>query len=191
MAGEGMTEDADLYLLQDPCGAPGRLSPTLIDRGQGRRSAAGVLHAAQGVGTVLTRDPCSAWRAKRPSEDVGAPAIAPPMEGPTARWCGAAGAAGREEIERFTVVVRRRAGGGAALYPFIDERRRRWPCGSGAQHRRARLGEMLLRMERRARALGVERLFVLTTRTPTWFRSEVSGRRRRRTCRARSGRCTM
>jgi N-acetylglutamate synthase-like GNAT family acetyltransferase len=62
--------------------------------------------------------------------------------------------------------------GCAALYPFIDERAAEMACVAVVpEHRRAGLGEMLLkRIESRSRAIGVERLFVLTTRTSDWFR---------------------
>ena len=77
------------------------------------------------------------------------------------------------EIERFTVVEYDGVlVGCAALYPFIDERAAEMACVAVVpEHRRAGLGEMLLkRIESRARAIGVERLFVLTTRTSDWFR---------------------
>ena len=50
-------------------------------------------------------------------------------------------------------------------------RQRRVGAESVPEHRRAGLGEMLLkRIVSRSRAMGIERLFVLTTRTSDWFR---------------------
>ena len=171
-AGEGLTEDLDLYL---PCAIravrQGVGRAHLIDRDKD----GGLLlefFTPQGVGTVLTRDPLFRLR-EATIEDVGAlGSVIAPME--------ADGTLVRrsrerleEEVERFTVVEYDGVlVGCAALYPFIDERAAEMACVAVVpQHRRAGLGEMLLhRIESRSRALGVERLFVLTTRTADWFR---------------------
>ncbi|HQE37999.1 MAG: amino-acid N-acetyltransferase [Zoogloea sp.] len=170
--GEGLTEDLDLYL---PCAIravrQGVGRAHLIDRDKD----GGLLlefFTPLGVGTVLTRDPLFRLR-EATVEDVGAlSSVIAPME--------ADGTLVRrsrerleEEIERFTVVEYDGVlVGCAALYPFIDERAAEMACVAVVpEHRRSGLGEMLLkRIETRARAIGVERLFVLTTRTSDWFR---------------------
>mgnify|MGYP000237516818 CR=1 FL=1 len=171
-AGKGLTEDLDLYL---PCAIravrKGVGRAHLIDRDKD----GGLLlefFTPQGVGTVLTRDPLFRLR-EATIEDVGAlGSMIAPMEAD-----GTLVRRSRErleqEIERFTVVEYDGVlVGCAALYPFIDDRAAEMACVAVVpEHRRAGLGEMLLkRIEARARALGVERLFVLTTRTSDWFR---------------------
>jgi len=76
------------------------------------------------------------------------------------------------DVENFTVLEHDGViYGCAALYPYKEEQMAEMAClivnpewqGSGE-------GEILLRhMEARARAMGVKRLFVLTTRTSHWF----------------------
>ena len=171
-AGEGLTEDLDLYL---PCAIravrKGVGRAHLIDRDKD----GGLLlefFTPQGVGTVLTRDPLFRLR-EATVEDIGALAsVIAPMEAD-----GTLVRRSRErleaEVERFTVVEYDGVlVGCAALYPFIDERAAEMACVAVVpEHRRAGLGEMLLkRIESRSRAIGVERLFVLTTRTAHWFR---------------------
>lgn len=171
-ANEGLTEDLHYYL-------PG--SVRAVRRGVGRvhlidyDKDGGLLlefftHA--GVGTVVARDPLFRMR-EASVEDVGAlVALISPME--------AEGALVRrprelleQEVERFTlaehdgVLV-----GCAALYPFGDEGSAEMACLAVApEYRRAGLGDQLLRrLEKRARAMGLSRLFILTTRTSHWFR---------------------
>ena len=77
------------------------------------------------------------------------------------------------EIDKFTIIERDGLIiGCAALYCFMEEAMAEMACVAVVpEHRRSGLGEMLLkRIETRARAIGVERLFVLTTRTSDWFR---------------------
>jgi amino-acid N-acetyltransferase len=191
-AGEGLTEDLDLYL---PCAIravrKGVGRAHLIDRDKD----GGLLlefFTPQGVGTVLTRDPLFRLR-EATVEDIGALAsVIAPMEAD-----GTLVRRSRErleaEIERFTVVEYDGVlVGCAALYPFIDERAAEMACVAVVpEHRRAGLGEMLLkRIESRARAIGVERLFVLTTRTSDWFRERGFREAPPRSCPARSARCT-
>jgi amino-acid N-acetyltransferase len=61
--------------------------------------------------------------------------------------------------------------GCAALYPFGDEGAAELAClAVRPEHRRAGHGEALLgHIESRARRAGLQRLFVLTTRTAHWF----------------------
>jgi len=77
------------------------------------------------------------------------------------------------EIDRFSVVeYDNMLVGCAALYPFSDEKAAELAClAVTPEHQRSGLGEQLMqRIERRARRDGLERLFVLTTRTAHWFR---------------------
>ncbi len=76
------------------------------------------------------------------------------------------------EIERFHIVVRDGAIiGCAALYPFSDERMGELACVAiSNEYRGGARGDLLLEhIEDEARALGLEELFVLTTRTAHWF----------------------
>ncbi len=76
------------------------------------------------------------------------------------------------EIERFTVMERDgMTVACAALYPIHDERTAELAClAVHPEYRKGGRGDRLLEwMERRARKLGMVRLFVLTTRTAQWF----------------------
>jgi amino-acid N-acetyltransferase len=76
------------------------------------------------------------------------------------------------EIERFTVIERDGAIiGCAALYPFPDEAIGELACVAiNAAYQGGRRGDQLLEaIEDQARAQGLKRLFVLTTRTAHWF----------------------
>ena len=171
-AGQGMTEDLDLYL---PCAIravrAGVGRAHLIDRDKD----GGLLlefFTPEGVGTVITRDPLFRLR-EAGIEDVSAlSTMIAPMEAD-----GTLVRRSRErleqEIERFTVVEYDGVlVGCAALYPFIDDKAAEMACVAVVpEHREAGLGEMLLkRIESRARAMDIERLLVLTTRTSDWFR---------------------
>ena len=77
------------------------------------------------------------------------------------------------EIDHFTVVER----DGmilacAALYPFIDEKVSELAClAVHPDYRNQGRGDALLKyIERHSRQLGIQQLFVLTTRTAHWFR---------------------
>lgn len=77
------------------------------------------------------------------------------------------------EIDHFTVVER----DGmiiacAALYPFIDEKISELAClAVHSDYRKHGRGDALLKyIERQSRQLGIQQLFVLTTRTAHWFR---------------------
>lgn len=171
-AGQGLTEDLDLYL---PCAIravrKGVNRVHLIDRD---RDGALLLEffTHQGVGTVVSRDVLFRLR-EATVDDVGAlVSLLAPLEAD-----GTLVRRGRElleqEITRFSVVEHDgMLVGCAALYPFSDERAAELAClAVMAEYREAGLGEMLLRrMERRAREQSLEALFVLTTRTAHWFR---------------------
>jgi amino-acid N-acetyltransferase len=77
------------------------------------------------------------------------------------------------EIDRFTVIERDgTVVACAALYPFVAERMAELACVAvHPDYRGDHRGDNLLEnIERKARARGIERLFVLTTRTAHWFR---------------------
>lgn len=77
------------------------------------------------------------------------------------------------EIERFSVLERDGAIiGCAALYPFPEEGLGELACVAvEPQYRNSGRADALLRfIERQARDQGLQRLFVLTTRTAHWFR---------------------
>ncbi|MBP0047184.1 amino-acid N-acetyltransferase [Marinobacterium sp. AK62] len=76
------------------------------------------------------------------------------------------------EIERFTVVERDGAIiGCAALYPFAEDRIGELACVAiDGNYRGGQRGDRLLEaIEASAREMGLEQLFVLTTRTAHWF----------------------
>lgn len=124
-----------------------------------------------GVGTMITRNPVFRYR-DATSEDVPALiALIAPMEAD-----GTLVRRNRElleqEITRFILVEHDGVVvGSAALYPFSEERAGELACLAVApEYRRAGIGEELLRrIEARARAAGLEKLYVLTTRTAHWF----------------------
>jgi len=169
--GSGLTEDLHLYLphaLEAVRRGVGRAH--LIDRDlDGGLLLEFFTHA--GVGTLVTRDPIFRFRDARPEDVPALIALIAPMEAD-----GTLVRRDREllekEIERFLlveydgVVV-----GSAAIYPFSEERAAELACLAVApEFRRAGIGEELLhRIEARARAMGLERLYVLTTRTAHWF----------------------
>lgn len=171
-AGEGLTEDLDLYLPRAISAVRrGVARAHLIDRDlDGGLLLEFFTHT--GVGTVVSRDPLFRMR-EATVEDVGAlVAMISPMEAD-----GTLVRRGRElleqEISRFTVVEHDGVlVGCAALYPFSEENAAELAClAVTPEFRRAGLGDQLLRrLEQRARAQRFERLFVLTTRTAHWFR---------------------
>ena len=171
-AGEGLTEDLDLYL---PCAIravkKGVARCHLIDHDlDGGLLLEFFTHA--GVGTVVSRDPLFRLR-EATVDDVGAlVSLLAPLEAD-----GTLVRRGRElleqEITRFSVVEHDgMLVGCAALYPFSEAQAAELACLAVLpEHRQAGLGEMLLRrIERRAREQQLEALFVLTTRTAHWFR---------------------
>ena len=76
------------------------------------------------------------------------------------------------EIERFTLIERDGVViGCAALYPFADEKVGELACVVVASEYKggARGDELLRAVEKQARGQGLEKLFVLTTKTAHWF----------------------
>ena len=77
------------------------------------------------------------------------------------------------EIDHFTVVERDgMIIASAALYPFINEKVSELAClAVHPEYRNQGRGDALLKyIERQSRQLGIQQLFVLTTRTAHWFR---------------------
>lgn len=125
----------------------------------------------EGVGTVISRDPLANLR-EASVEDVGAiVGLIAPLEAD-----GTLVRRGREllemEVSRFSVLEHDGViMGCAALYPFSDEKAAELAClVVMPEYRRAGYGERIMQhIEDRARTAGLERLFVLTTRTAQWF----------------------
>ncbi len=76
------------------------------------------------------------------------------------------------EIDKFTIIIRDNLTiACAALYPFMDEKIGEMACVAvHPDYRSSSRGEMLLqRVALQARQMGLEKLFVLTTRSIHWF----------------------
>jgi amino-acid N-acetyltransferase len=129
------------------------------------------LFTRDGIGTLVTEE---SYETLRPAtiEDVGGIlALIAPLERD-----GSLIRRSREllemEIDRFSVVERDgMIVGSAALYPFPDEHLAEVACVAVSPDYRGRgRGDQLLKdMEAKGRRLGLQRLFVLTTRTAQWF----------------------
>ena len=127
-----------------------------------------------GIGTMVVPESLESLRVAVPEDVPGILSIIRPLE-----EAGALVKRDRAlieaEIENFSVIEHDRViFGCAALYPFPAERMGEMACvavstgtqGSGG-------GEVLLRhIEQRARAMGLDRLFVLTTQTTHWFQRQ-------------------
>lgn len=173
--GEWLSPDLKRYL---PCAV--RASR----RGVGRVHIIGydldgaVLHELfthDGVGTVVTRDPLDTLRDAKPDDIGGLVGLIGPLEDD-----GTLVHRPREllerEIGRFSVVEHDGViVGCAALYPYAEDGQRaktaELAClAVSPEHRRWGYGERLMQhIEMKAKAVGVKRLFVLTTRTTHWF----------------------
>jgi len=130
------------------------------------------LFTRDGVGTLITADIYEGLRPAAIDDVVGLVELIQPLEED-----GALVRRSRErlemEIDRFSVLERDGAIiGCAALYPFAEERLGELACVAvHPDYRNSGRAEMLLRrIERQARAQGLSRLFVLTTRAAHWFR---------------------
>lgn len=129
------------------------------------------LFTHDGVGSMVTREPLERIRQAR-VEDVGAllQFIAPlEADGTLVRR-------DREiletEVDRFSLVeYDGRLVGCAALYPFSEGKAGELAClAIDPVHRRGGLGERLMqRIEEQAKAAGIGKLYVLTTRAEHWF----------------------
>ena len=123
------------------------------------------------VGTVITRESLEILRDARPDDISGLVALIEPLE-----EIGALVRRSREllerEITRFSVVEHDGLiVGCAALYPYGDDQAELACVAVHPHYRRWGYGNQLIkRIETRARAVGIKRLFVLTTVTSHWFK---------------------
>ena len=129
------------------------------------------LFSRDGVGTIVTRESLEILRDARPDDISGLVALIEPLE-----ENGTLVRRSREllerEITRFSMLEHDGLiVGCAALYPYGDDQAELACLAVHPQYRRWGYGEQLLkRIETRARAVGIRRLFVLTTATAHWFR---------------------
>jgi len=129
------------------------------------------LFSRDGVGTIITRESLEILRDARPDDISGLVALIQPLEED-----GSLVRRSREllerEITRFSLVEHDGLiVGCAALYPYGDEQAELACVAVHPSYRRWGYGEQLMkRIETRARAVGVKRLFVLTTVTAHWFK---------------------
>jgi amino-acid N-acetyltransferase len=129
------------------------------------------LFSRDGVGTIITRESLELLRDARPDDISGLVALIAPLEED-----GTLVRRSREllerEITRFSMVEHDGLiVGCAALYPYGDDQAELACVAVHPNYRRWGYGEQLLKhVETRARALGIKRLFVLTTVTPHWFK---------------------
>lgn len=129
------------------------------------------LFSRDGVGTIITRESLEILRDARPDDISGLVALIEPLE-----EIGALVRRSREllerEINRFSVIEHDGLiVGCAALYPYGDDQAELACVAVHPHYRRWGYGERLIkRIEARARAVGIRRLFVLTTVTSHWFK---------------------
>ncbi|WP_345532398.1 amino-acid N-acetyltransferase [Viridibacterium curvum] len=170
--GKGLTEDLHLFLPRAIRSVrKGVARAHLIDRDKD----GGLLlefFTRQGVGTMVTRDPLHRLRDANIDDVASLVSMIAPLEAD-----GTLVRRPRElleqEIERFTLAENDgMVVGCVALNPFREDGMGEMAClAVTAEYRRAGLGERLLQhVEQRARAQGLTKLFVLTTRTEHWFR---------------------
>ncbi|KXB31916.1 N-acetylglutamate synthase [Dechloromonas denitrificans] len=128
------------------------------------------LFTHDGVGTVVTRESLENIREAKPDDIAALIALIEPMEEE-----GILVHRPREllerEIEHFSIMLHDGIiVGCAALYRHSDEEAELACLAVSHEHREWGYGEQLMkRIERRARKLGIKRLCVLTTRTEHWF----------------------
>ncbi len=129
------------------------------------------LFSRDGVGTIITRESLDILRDARPDDISGLVSLIEPLE-----ENGTLVRRSRELLEReithFSVIEHDGLiVGCAALYPYGNNQAELACVAVHPQYRRWGYGEQLLkRIETRARAEGIKRLFVLTTVTAHWFR---------------------
>jgi amino-acid N-acetyltransferase len=130
------------------------------------------LFSRDGCGTLIMQDPFEDTRQASLADIGGILALIQPLETDDILVRRS-----RErlemEIDHFTVVERDgMIIGCAALYPFIQERISELAClAIHPDYRNQGRGDGLLRyVERQSKQLGIQQLFVLTTRTSHWFR---------------------
>lgn len=128
------------------------------------------LFTHDGVGTVVTRESLENIREAKPDDIAALIALIEPMEQE-----GILVHRPREllerEIEHFSIMLHDGIiVGCAALYPHSEEEAELACLAVNPDHREWGYGEQLMqRIEKRAKRLGIKRLFVLTTRTEHWF----------------------
>lgn len=128
------------------------------------------LFTHDGVGTVVTRESLENIREAKPDDIAALIALIEPMEEE-----GILVHRPREllerEVEHFSIMLHDGIiVGCAALYPHSEEEAELACLAVSQEHREWGYGEQLMkRIERRARKMGVKRLCVLTTRTEHWF----------------------
>jgi amino-acid N-acetyltransferase len=128
------------------------------------------LFTHDGVGTVVTRESLENIREAKPDDIAALIALIEPMEQE-----GILVQRPREllerEIEQFSVMLHDGIMVGcAALYPHSEDEAELACLAVSHDHREWGYGEQLMeRIFRRAKKMGVKRLFVLTTRTEHWF----------------------
>ncbi len=130
------------------------------------------LFTRDGVGTLVTNDLFEGTRQARVDDVGGLLELLAPLE-----TDGVLVRRSREqlelEIDKFTVMERDgMVIACAALYPFLDEKLAELAClVVHADYQGQGRGDVLLEfVERRAKQLGLKKLFVLTTQTAHWFR---------------------
>ena len=129
------------------------------------------LFTRDGVGTIITRESLDTLRDARPDDISGLVALIEPLEED-----GTLVRRSREllerEITRFSLVVHDGLiVGCAALYPYGEDQAELACLAVHPNYRRWGYGEKLMkRIEARARAIGIKRLFILTTVTSHWFK---------------------
>jgi len=128
------------------------------------------LFTHDGVGTVITRESLENIREAKPDDIAALIALIEPMEEE-----GILVHRPREllerEIEHFSIMLHDGIiVGCAALYSHSAEEAELACLAVAPEQREWGYGEQLMkRIERRARKMGIKRLFVLTTRTEHWF----------------------
>jgi len=128
------------------------------------------LFTHDGVGSVVTRESLENIREAKPDDIAALIALIEPMEEE-----GILVHRPREllerEIEHFSIMLHDGIiVGCAALYPHSEEEAELACLAVSTEHREWGYGEQLMkRIEKRAKRLGVKRLCVLTTRTEHWF----------------------
>ncbi len=129
------------------------------------------LFSRDGAGTLISGDRWEKLRQATIDDVAGILELIIPME-----QAGVLVRRSREyietEIHRFSVIERDSTIiGCAALYPFLEEDKAELAClAVHPDYRRDGRGDQLLAaMEHNARKLGLNQLFVLTTRTAQWF----------------------
>lgn len=129
------------------------------------------LFTRDGIGTLISEDPFEGTRPATIEDVAGILELISPLEQE-----GILVRRSRErlemEINQFTVVERDGGTiGCAALYPFPQNQLGELAClAISSRYRHGGRGDALLEyLERQARSMGLQRLFVLTTRTAHWF----------------------